>query len=230
MKRTTSFFALALAALLLLPILAGCSGGGTETAQTTAADVQTTADTTPVETEYQPPVKDLGGKDFAIYAWTLSDIGAEEVTGESLNDATFQRNALVQEYYNCKFRFTITPGQSTGGTFPTWYSTLTGTILAGDDAFQLVGGYCYRLAMHTMEGSFQNLSLFPALDFSQPWWAQEFQSEGNLGGALYVVTGYADNSFYDKTYAVFFNKDLAADLKLPNLYDLVNEGNGRSIN
>ncbi len=224
MKRTTAIFALALAAALTLPLFAGCSGGKTEPAQTTAAVEQTTETAAPPETEYEPPVKDLGGKDFAIYAWTLSDIGSEEETGESLNDAIFHRNLEIQDNYNCKFKFTITPGQSSGGTYPTWYSTLTGTIMAGDDAFQLVGGYCYRLAMNTMEGSFQNLSALPQLDFSQPWWAQEFQSEGNLGGALYVVTGYADNSFYDKTYAIFFNKDLAADLKLPDLYELVNEG------
>ena len=150
MKRTTAIFALALAAMLTLPLFAGCSDGNTEPGQTTAAGEQTTETTAPPETEYEPPVKDLGGKDFAIYLWAKSDIAREEETGESLNDALFNRNLKVQELNNCKFTYTASVGDGSTSAYMTWLSSLSDTILAGDDFFQLVGGYCYMLAKSTM--------------------------------------------------------------------------------
>ena len=91
-----------LCAAMTLPLIACGSGEAPETTpvSTDTAD----ADTEPA---YALPEADWDGHNFHILVhgnsesgWDKNDFHAEELTGELLNDAVFERNAAVEERYN----------------------------------------------------------------------------------------------------------------------------------
>ena len=110
--------AILLALLMLAQVsLTACSNaGGTEeqTGGTTAPSANANPDdgADPAETRIDPglPEKDFGGYDFRMLGkgtsnshWKSMDLTAEELTGDAVNDAVFQRNELVSERYGVNF-------------------------------------------------------------------------------------------------------------------------------
>ncbi len=108
MKRRISLLVLIAMLLCALP---SCSGDAEETthADTTAIESETTA----VETDnpYDPhlPAADYDGytMTFAVRGkesdhtnWDGTDIVVEELTGDSLNDAIYERNTYMGDTYN----------------------------------------------------------------------------------------------------------------------------------
>ena len=93
----------ALLAAIMLSALTGCGNTAEET--TTAPTDDTAAEVVETEeTRLTPdlPEKDFGGHEFAILTkgpndghWFSQDAYAEELNGEPINDAVYNRNAAV---------------------------------------------------------------------------------------------------------------------------------------
>ena len=105
MKKTISM-------ILLIAMLAGCvacGDSGTANETTTAEPNETT--TTEAETEktydLELPDVDYEGADFTFFMrnsdYFISDQYVEELNGEILNDAIYNRNLAVQNLLNVKF-------------------------------------------------------------------------------------------------------------------------------
>jgi len=94
---------LLLCALLSASAVTGCSSEQTENYES-MPDTETVTETTP-ETDYLETlsVKDLNGEVYHFIAqnggraWNFSD---DALTGETINDALYQRNTQIQEQYN----------------------------------------------------------------------------------------------------------------------------------
>ncbi len=214
---------LAMTMLLFAQILlaASCGGDAGTPGVTDAAPGDTTS-AAPEEPSYQLPSGDFGGKTVNFFFWDRTTLAATEENGDVINDAMFRRNQKIEEMYNVDFAYDLRPGSV--NDWANWIGTLSASVLAGDDAIQIGGGYGYRLALSSLDGSYQNLNEMPHIDFSQPWWPSNINEAGNLGGALYMALGNIDTMYYDVTYVQYFNKVLAEEMKLPDLYQLVRDG------
>lgn len=217
MKKSVRLLSLVLAAVMILPVLTSCSGDKkTDDANETQADTQQRF---VEESGYELPMYDYKGNtcSFCIPGDSLN---IEEETGESLNDAIYRRNSLVESLYNVDLAFIEPPTEG----YNEWVAFVQRTILSGDDSYQIIANGTHVMAAESLtKNQYNNLLSYDELDFSQPWWTSEFQKSANLGGALYVTIGNIDTSFYSNTSAIFFNKQLAQDLRIDNLYDLVRE-------
>ena len=98
------------------------------------------------------------------------------------------------------------------------------SILSGDDAIQLAGTYLYGMTPFTLQGGFTNLLELPHVQYDRTWWPQNQLEAGNLGGSMNILVGNIDPDFYGRTVAMFFNKKIAEEYKLGNLYELVRDG------
>ena len=110
MKRTVSL-------LLSLLLLASCAAGNApeETAQTAAPAQQESPPSGDAETEEEDgricPVPDVTyeGKDFRVVypsgtgSYCVTDAFAEELTGEVVNDAVYNRNLLMESKFGFRF-------------------------------------------------------------------------------------------------------------------------------
>jgi len=128
-------------AALLLTSTVSCSGTSEQENETTTLPAVTETATAAVETEpteADVPEKDYAGKEFRIFTrgettgkFWHKDLAAEELNGDPLNDAVYNRNIALAEKLNVK----ITPLWSdTADMQP----AATKSITAGDDAFEVM--------------------------------------------------------------------------------------------
>lgn len=221
-KRSSVQILSAIMALSLL--LPSCSQGTVpeDTEKETDSGPDGFVGDTTADDGYAPPDKDFGGRTLNFYMWTENKFSASEETGDIIEDAVYKRNRKVEELFNVSFTYDIRTGD--WQTWKDWIGVLNSSILAGDDAYQLVGGYGYRLARETLGDTFQNLKENPYIDFSKPWWPANITDAANAGSRVGLCFGNLDPNFYDTTYAVYFNKKLADDNSIGNMYDLVYDG------
>ena len=228
-----------LSALLLSALLlASCgaeAGGNTPAAETTAAAVQTEAETAAETSEYSAPGKKFDGEEFKIldydtddYFWhaaTYSDINSDGENGDPINDAQYRRNILVEEELGIKLATHPVSGVSRTVNAPE-FSKL---IMAGDDT--LDAGFLFNgelkklLADHSMT---YDLFDIPTLNTDASWWDATLRDEFTLFGELHMISG--DISLYSQ-YAplmIFFNKTLVENHSFGDLYAMVRDGSWTS--
>ena len=213
--RTASFL---LAALMTLPTLASCGGDGT--ADTT--DAVTTGVESEVETidpndrsqtkDSLPENLDFGGRKFGVYcASTVRNeeffAGLGEETGEVVEDAVYRRNLSVQERLNIVFQ---------SDSYDFGWNQIAGEVqklvMAGDPTYDLFLGAQAGVTQLVTENCFVNAYDVEYLDFSQPWWNNNFMNELAVGSDYrFYLTGdfFMDALYWTRT--LFFNKKLYAD-------------------
>ncbi|MCL1858996.1 MAG: hypothetical protein FWF92_07145 [Oscillospiraceae bacterium] len=153
--------------------------------------------------------------DYSIPVWVQRDIGADEENGDTINDAVYKRNSLVEEKFNCK----IVENKSLDPT-----SLVKKAVKAGDNS---IDASCVRFRNLGDLASSNHLVEFSHLtyiDTEKPWW--DSNSAKDLSIAYKVFGVASDMTLMDKdsTSAMVFNKKLQADYGIENLYALVNSG------
>ncbi len=189
---------------------------------TTAAQDSGSVDTT-VDLLAPPdlPDKDYGGYEFNILlrveGWGIYNnehFYIEEENGEVLNDAIYNRNRIVEEAFNVKITETVT--KSDIGT------EISRVVMAGDDAYDLAIpsnfitslGPEYLVDLYTLD----------YLNLDRPWWNQNSIAAYSINGKLCSAISSMMITHMDSVLAMFYNQKLAADNKLPDLYQLVRDG------
>ena len=228
MKR---FAVLILAVLILLP---SCSETVPQETEPTAAPgkprqtVQETAPLTEMEKRAAVtdtlPEKDFGGAAFRVSTkqGTLYEIDADEMTGDLLNDALYERNLRIEERFNVE----IVPIITEAGDGMTQVNNVRQSIIAADDAFELAATYVYTTGSIITDGYYRNWLNMPYNDFTKPWWIHGINDNFRVGDAVYAVVGDMCLSTLKLTYGLFYNRTRGEDYGLNvSLYDTVLSGN-----
>ena len=188
MKR---IFSMILAALLLAGTITGC---GDTAEETTAAAVETQ----PVETESEtlfmednlPEDLDFGGTAVNTFGWeevAIIEFFAEEMNGDVVNDAVFQRNQVVEERLNVSLGYTLAPGNN--ANHQAWAGTVMSSTMAGDGANDIIAGYSMAPTILAYNRVLIDLLTLDYIDFAMPWWPSSLIDEAVCGGKLYFCSG-----------------------------------------
>ena len=202
-------------------------GGGNVTPP--GGDINGDDDTTP--SLFTPVNADFEGYNFRMLGFdsyqgmwvavSYSEIYAEELNGDPLNDSIWHRNRAVEELYNIEISLIPLSYGARGGHA----DVALRSIMAGDDAFDaalIIANQMPRLL--TAPNALVELHSIPTLDLSNPWWDQTSVRELSIANQLFTVTG--DISLYGAfgTVVIYFNKEMIEDHGLDNPYQLVREG------
>lgn len=218
-------FALLLAALLVLSG-SGCGNGTADTVDTTENDSDpTVVDTETEETKLTPdlPEMDFGGYTFTMLTkgqydihWRSIDAVAEEMNGEAINDAVFDRNSKIAEQFNVTFAEMI---HTDGNPTPLAQKT----IQAGEDVFDVIlhGNQINPLIT---AGMLVDLKTIPYMDLTKPWYDQNANASLSIGNKLHVTAGEMTIMDNNATWCFQFSKTLAEDLGIGDLYGMVKDG------
>ena len=224
---TRALAMLLLFALVLLP-LASCSSGtenasgdkdaAAEGGQNTAdasADPEADAAADAEEERIKPDIPetaDFGGDEIYFVVWELSswadtvrqfrDIYAEELTGEAINDAVYNRNALVETNYNVK----IAQERMDIGAID---GALSKAVTAGDTTYDVVYPRLYEAAGMYQKNYFHNLLNVPHIDFDKPWWDSNCADSLSCMGILLCAATSINVNDKDATAAMAFSKQEA---------------------
>ena len=228
MKRAGS---LLLLLALILPLFAGCADGKNEPAETAptaapSAEASPSAEPDPAAPSYACyDGHDFGGKDFRFinapraYWDMFTSVTAEEMSGEVINDAIFERNALISDKLNCSLSeegFPISSGE--------YWDELTPLMLAGDPKYDILClPYRYTAASVT-SGYILNLDGLDSLHLDQSYWNQTILKATSLNHRHFSASSSAHFMSVDGMWCLYFNQKMMNNLQLTLPYDLVREG------
>jgi len=143
---------------------------------------------------------------------------AEQESGETLPDAIYKRNRIIEERYDIKFN------QITLEDYDACLQRFTRSTKSDSDDFDL----CMLLPRYawaqSLEGAIVKTADLPYLDISQPWYIKSVNDEMSIGGKLFFAYSNECLNLLENTSCILFNKKLVENLALENLYNLVKEG------
>ena len=211
--------------VLILALLISCGGdggGGPSDITGGPADDNGEAaageDTGKFDVADDLPDIDFGGYNFRIYLDNENDtehVCAEEIIGEVVNDAVYKANRTVEDRFNIK----ISP------LFYRSHNNIKTTVMAGDDAFDIVSGHDISMGSLSLENVFLNLYNIPHLNFDKPWWPKNnLESLTLMNGKKYLISNHISFWWLDATRVMFFNKNRFKDLGYETPYQAVFDG------
>ena len=211
-----------LAALMLVGCFASC-GTGTENSDTTAANNATTNAEDETRESLDIPDTRYDGEELCFLTrdeseWSTLEIFAENQTSESdnISNAVFERNDRIFQAYGV----TITELKKTTTEH---HGTLSNEVAAPTGDFHAVVTNTVNSASFATNGFLWNLYAdeIEYMDFTKSYWDTNMAEGMSIDSRLYFATGDLLTSDNDATFVILFNKQIAKDAQLPDLYSLV---------
>ncbi|MBE6611427.1 MAG: extracellular solute-binding protein [Ruminococcaceae bacterium] len=227
----TRLIALFLSVMMAAGLLASCGGDIGSTESPSGTDSMATEDSPYDENGYLkdslPDDLDFGGKIVNIYVRgdNLSTEFDAEQDGDIVNDAMFTRNQKIEERLNVDISYFTNISTNYYGDREIWMNTVRTSVMSNDGSIDIAAGVSsVYMAPLAMEGMFQNMMNNKYIDFDAPWWPQSLREEMTVYNKLYLASGDASLGVIKSMNCFFFNKDMIADYKLEDPYELVESG------
>ena len=212
--------------ILLLSLIMTVLSCGDQTGNKTGGDT-TDAGTTAEETT----AKDMSGVceipddvrfdgetfTFAIYenANTNNHMVTDEENGDTQNDAMYKRQRMTEERFGITLQEVVYDDNA---------SKFRAPILSGDSDYNIANVRCTDALSFWQEGIIIPTSELPYIDLEKTYWNKDFNESLTLVGQQYIAIGDMLTSTLDLTYALTFNKKLAEDYNVGDIYALVRDG------
>ena len=217
---------------LVISTLASCSDEPGSTDSVSSNDT-TAAETTLSELESRAAIPDdLPEENFDGYLFRiltrsdafsvcdhLADLYAEQLTGDVINDAVYNRNHKVQERFNFKINPIVV--DSADESLPT--NTFKRSVLAGDDEYDMIIDHMIMMGMASLNHVFYNWYDVPYINFDKPWWVSDATTKLTIDGKSFFALGDLSYNALDYTYCMYFNKRIWNDYSLPSPYQKVRD-------
>ena len=219
--------------LCMLLLASACGKGASDNESKTENTVAQDTETVPAETEITrentpdnlPSDLKFNGETVVFHVRgdqsCIEDFYVEELTGEPVNDATYQRNITVSDRLNVNIAVAV--GES-WENYTRTVSDIRASIQAGDGSYDAVAGWSACIPSLSVEGLFLDLQTIPYLDLEMPWWNQSCRTELVIANHLYFMTGDITKLSILPMYVYVFNQKVAQDQDIENPYTVVNEG------
>ncbi len=217
--------ALLLSALMATSV-AACAGGG-ETVETTAAPASTTAPadetTIPAETELTPDLPEIKfdgtqlvfacrPRDATNYKarWLIAD----EMNGDIINDAVFERNTYIEEKYGVELVFVENDSPN---------KLVSTGVMAGDDEYDVMYEKFKNTGTIALNGHLYDIADFGYANYDNPWWDSNSVEGMSYNGRLYAVVCDISLMACRALRGVIFNRDLVREYQMEDPYQLVKD-------
>ena len=225
--------------MLASAALTACSDAGTDntdaSGDTTVTDTPSADEETEAETDALDaraaipddlPEMNFDGRNFIILGsepGCTQYITVEELNGEVVNDAVFQRNLTIEERYGATISHFI-PG-ATGADYGVTSSTVRNAVTAGDsDSFHLISYHVVEAGSIAVQGYLMNWYEIPYINFEKPWWSDSNVDDLSMNNHCFLAVGDAALTSVASTYCNFYDKDAAKDYGIEGLYETVRDG------
>ncbi len=228
-------FLACLLAILATFSLTACGNNGSGSETEAASTDTTAAETTPAETEAETIATDalasvdFGGETFNIitnntlngyYLPTTLQM-ATELTGEVINDTLYNRDRWIEEKYNVKVE-TFNRDEWAWNVINQNYQK---GIQAGDFEYELIIEDLAEVTRVLSTGGLvYPLNMIDTIHLEEEYWFPQLNEELKVGGDLYFAACPISPRYYGSAYVIMFNRDLASDIGIPDLYETVTNG------
>ena len=213
-----------LASMLLLSACACGTGTETETQAETKGEQATLADSE-VETSetLDIPATRYDGKELTFLTrddgndWSTTEIYAEreDISKDTISDAVYTRNDLIYSNYGV----TIKEFKQSSKEMPTQVQK---EISASTGEFQAIISSVSNATSFSNNAYIWDLysSETADMNLSKSWWDQKFVEGFEIDGRVFFATGDLLTADNDATFVMLFNKTIATDCQIPDLYSM----------
>ncbi len=211
--------ALLLALFTLLPLFVACQNNTSDGPTTTAGQ-----DETPdAEDEIKDNVPDLDFEewDFIIAgpeSWGNTYFDRTETTGDQVNDAIHDRNRQLEQRFNITISsMNLGMTHEQAALFQTYY-------MSGEDAIDMIGVASYQSGKPMIiSGYALPWNDVEYINLDQPWWNKSVTKTLAVLDNYYYLSGDINWGRMPNIMATYFNKQVAEEYDIPNLYQMVDD-------
>lgn len=220
--------AILLVLLMLTPLCLACKKdeGEGEGEETTVATVEgeTFRDNLPTDLNYKGADVNFVSRD---HDWYRNEVTvASDNTDDIVNEAVYNREKDVERRLGINIVNTML--DDGGKTGEDAYARVTEAVkmdvATGTALYDIAINNMYHTMGVASEGFLYNLYDVPNIELTQPYYSQNYNFKGTINNKLYTTTGDASLTFIKFAFVTFFNKQMAADKKIPDLYQTVLDG------
>lgn len=177
------------------------------------------SDGDPEAQKYAFPDQNYGGYKMRVLTpeqwWAMSALCAEEENGDTLNDAIYKRNVLIEDNLGVEIVEVLVSGPE---------AKAKKSIQSNTDEYDVIFTDSAQAGNLASQGMYLNLYDVSGLNLEAPYWNQKAHESAELLGKLYFTTSDANIITNDAIWVLYFNKKIHQDLGLENPYQLVREG------
>lgn len=223
-KRCILSFILAAIFIINTLIVSACADNSGNGSKDTGTSTDTESDSESLSTlePLEIPKTNYDGYTFTFLTANVSSffmkVCVDEMTGDAMNDAFFDRNLAVEEMLNVKIRETALSDM--GGLI----NQLRNSITAGDRAYDAAFLVLRSAANAAVAGYCLDFRDLPYVDLTKSWWNQSATEQLSIGGTTYMVASDISVADKDVMWVLFFDKEHAENYQLEDLYELVSSG------
>jgi len=218
-----------LAVLLVIPMLFSCSDNSTgskETVQSTTGKVSEYAYIDDYVSDLAAGHK-FGGATFNIICREDAAPEKEEEIGNLENDAMYKRQRELEDAFDINIEYFACTGADYGGS-PTSevadkvYIDVLSDLRTYD---QIEGNFNAGGLTMLEKGCLQYVEELDFLDFDKSWWVNDLVEQFSFVGHLYFMTGKIVPNHYTDPWCILYNKAIAENYNMEDLYEIVKAGN-----
>ncbi len=187
---------------------------GTETEIESETEIK---DDLPADINFDGAKVNILSRAFSRYK---DELTVDDYTGDVVNDAIYERVLNVQDRLNIEVVNNREAPNDSHGPF----AMVEKAVKTDDPVYDLFVGSMYNSMSASVNGYWQNMYDIENLNLSKPYWSYYFSEKASVGDKLYAITGDLAFSMIRLLGVTFFNKNLAAERNLPDLYSVVNNG------
>lgn len=145
----------------------------------------------------------------------------EEDSASLVDQAVYARNERVEELYNVIIEtYPVAGAWEEQATFA---QMLAQSVSVGDDAYQIAATHTAYNASLSLQEQYYDLRSLDSIDLSAPWWSQSFNENCTVHGKQFITTGDLALTMWEGLYAIFFNREMAEDYGVGDLYQMVRD-------
>ena len=213
---------LLMALLMLLGVMltaVSCATQGDDPADTTGQSTE--SQETETELAYNNVPKQNYDRTFSILTRddTLEQFEVEELTGDLLDDAIYERNATVANDFGIEFAYN-------NMSYDQVLNEVKIQVSGNMSDYDLYTGHKFAFASCAQPGYLYNLATIDTMDLSQPWWDQNCLENLTINDKTYLITGDIDPASMLISSCLVFNKKMMTELgkSVDELNELTDNG------
>lgn len=223
MKKNYKILSALLVVIMVITVLVSCSSGNGGNDGSSSGSTEF-IDSIPSDVKFEGKTFTILAREDGFNSDTEHEITADENETETVNQAVYNRNAKIENRFGCK----ISPYFIPGGwdDKDTFTNTMKNSIMSNSQAFDLIMGYQAYMAELGLNEYYANMydPDFKYLDFNADYYYSDIIKELTVNNQLYYLVGDYSLSYLENLYVLYFNKDMANDLNISDLYATVREG------
>lgn len=153
------------------------------------------------------------------------EIAADEGATDTVNQAVYQRNRDVIDIFALsELKAHAIPGD--WDSKDDFVNTFRNSIDAGLSEFDLIMSQQAYMAVGELNNYFYNFHELPYVseNLDAPYYYEDCVNQMTINGQLKYMVGDYSLTYWDHTFVMFFNKQLAQEHGLENIYELVKSG------